>query len=330
MAEWLYEDGIGESRAALVENGIIVSARVVRSDDRPPVGAVLPARLLSRAPNGRVMVESPSRHWKIIVPDVPSGLSVGSNVLVEITREAIPERGRLRPAHGRLVSSDTAPGGGPGLSAHLERSGLPVRRTPRHGPDLLEDAGWSAVVDEARTGEIPFPGGRLLLYLTPAMTLFDVDGTLPPLQLAIAAAEAVARAIVRLDIGGSIGIDFPTLPAKVSRQQVAGVIDGLLPPSFERTALNGFGFMQIVRPRVRASLPELFQGDRQRSAAFDLVRRAMRTPGAGTRTLVCSAPVAVHLDAPTLDTLRAWTGWRHRVREDALAPWNGSVEVEHP
>ena len=90
------------------------------------------------------------------------------------------------------------------------------------------------------------------------------------------AAEA-AKAIRRLDIGGSIGIDLPTAGSKASRQAAAAAIDDHLPQPFERTAVNGFGFVQIVRPRLRASLLELAQ-DRAPFEARALLRRAAFEP----------------------------------------------------
>jgi hypothetical protein len=128
------------------------------------------------------------------------------------------------------------------------------------------------------SGEIVFASGALRMTPTPAMVLFDVDGD-PPLEaLAIAAATAVARAIRRHDIGGSIGIDFPTLSGKAPRQAVAEAIDAALPQPFERTAVNGFGFLQIVRRRPRASLPELLRADPAGAAARALLRAIERTP----------------------------------------------------
>src|SRR5207253_824231 len=111
-----------------------------------------------------------------------------------------------------------------------------------------EQAGWSETLAEALHGEVAFAGGVLRMVATPAMTLFDVDGSGDLSALATAAATAAAQAIVRHGIGGSIGIDFPTLANKAARQVVATALDAALPLPFERTAVNGFGFLQVVRP----------------------------------------------------------------------------------
>jgi ribonuclease G len=134
------------------------------------------------------------------------------------------------------------------------------------------------LLEEATGGAIVFPAGALRLSPTPAMTLFDVDGP-PPLEpLSVAAARAVAQAIRRMGIGGSIGIDFPTLGNKAARTAVGDAIDAALPPPFERTAMNGFGFLQIVCPRPRASLPELLRADPVAAAARAVLRRLEREP----------------------------------------------------
>src|SRR3546814_11870370 len=54
---------------------------------------------------------------------------------------------------------------------------------------------------------------------------------------------------------------LPTLGGKAERQRVVEAIDATLPLPFERTAMNGFGFLQIIRPRPRASLVELLRAD---------------------------------------------------------------------
>jgi ribonuclease G len=136
---------------------------------------------------------------------------------------------------------------------------------------------------------------------TPAMTLFDVDGHLAPEPLALAAAAAVAAAIRRHGIGGSIGIDFPTLAGKAPRQAVAAALDDLLPPPFERTAVNGFGFLQIVCPRPRASLPELLRADPAAATARAALRILERTPP--------GAPTSHSFPAAVLTRLAANPAW---------------------
>jgi len=72
------------------------------------------------------------------------------------------------------------------------------------------------------------------------------------------------------------------------------VIDETLPQPFERTAVNGFGFVQIVRPRPRASLPEIVRADLALTAALALLRTAAR--GHGPRRLVAAPAVVARLE----------------------------------
>ena len=273
MAEWLYEAGIGEARAALVEGGRIVQARIERPGGLR-VGTVFEARLVERVAAGLSRVES--GRGAAVIAHVPPGVTEGARLRVEVVREALPEPGRVKLA--KVVATDAAPTDGADLLARCRASGVSVRMLRAHEPDALEAAGWSEMLDEALTGEIAFAGGSLRLSPTPAMTLFDVDGPGAVAALAVAAATAAAEAIVRHDIGGSIGIDFPTVTGKTERLAVAAAIDAALPQPFERTALNGFGFLQIVRPRTRASLPELLRADPVAVEALALLRRIERTP----------------------------------------------------
>ena len=280
MAEWLYEQGIGENRAILVEGGVIVEAAIELPG--PRAGAVVGARLTSRA--GIAALEDGT---EAIVEPVPK-VGEGASFHAEITREAIPEAGRPKPP--RLRPTDLPPRPGPSLA---ERIGRPPPLAG-FGPDRFEAAGWSELLDEAATGEIAFDGGALRMSLTPAMTLFDVDGGLPPAALAEAGAAAAARAILRMGLAGSIGIDLPTLP-RARRQAAAAAVDAILPQPFERTAVNGFGFLQIVRRRERSSIPEIVQSDPVGAAARALLRRGGR--GNGPVTLHAAPAVVARLEA---------------------------------
>ena len=176
---------------------------------------------------------------------------------------------------------------------------------------------------------IDFPGGELRMSLTPAMTLFDVDGFLPPLELAIAGAEAAAEAIRRHDIGGSIGIDLPTLPAREERLRAVAALDSVLPQPFERTAVNGFGFLQVIRRRERRSIPELVQWDPAGAAARDLLRTAER--GLGACELVAAPAVIGRLRTHPdwLDSLAKRVGGPVSLREDpSLTTWRSHVHVK--
>ncbi len=155
------------------------------------------------------------------------------------------------------------------------------------------------------------------------MTLIDVDGTSPPEQLARLAAAQAARAILRHGIGGSIGIDFPTLTGKAQRQAIAQAIDQALPQPFERTAMNGFGFLQIVRPRRNASLFELAQ-DRAAFEARALLRRAAFETAGPKRLAAHPAVIAVLGSHPGwLEALAGQIGGAVTLRADASIPIHG-------
>lgn len=269
MAEWLYEDGIGEARAALVADEQIIAARI-ELPGTLRLGTIAPARLIER------QFARLDRGEEVTLDRPPPGVTLGGALMVEITREAIPEPGRPKRPRARVC--DAVPTNGPTLHERCLASGHPVRVLRAHEADALEAAGWSDVLDEAITGEIAFAGGALRMSPTPAMTLFDVDGDDDPARLAELAAISVARAVERHDIGGSIGVDFPTVTGKAARQAVAAAIDAHLAPPFERTAANGFGFLQIVRPRPRASLPECLRIDPAATAARAALRVAERVP----------------------------------------------------
>jgi hypothetical protein len=285
LPDWLVERGIGETRAALVDADRIVEARVLL-DGTVPAGSVIECRLRSVGIGGRNALAITASGVELLLPQRPSGVSEGAAIRVEITREAIPGPEAWKRSLGRVMDA-------PASAAALPGRPIPF---PPSGEDLLERAGWSDLLEHARSGIVRFPGGELKLYLTPAMTLIDVDGTLSPAELAIAGAAAAGAAIRRLGIGGSIGIDLPTTPGKEPRQRAAAALDQALEgTSFERTAVNGFGFLQVVRPRRHASLLEL-AADRPSFEARALLRRAA-AEGCGPCRLAVHSQVGALLES---------------------------------
>ena len=301
MPEWIVEAGIGETRAALVEQGEIVEARV-RRDHVTPAGTILEAKLVAIAP--RVTVEAAGEHF--LLPHGVSGISEGKSLFVEVTREAL---GGSEPWKR-------------GLARRTDQSPRPAPPLAEGRPGIID--GWDDLLDEARSGLIRFDGGELRIEPTAAMTMIDVDGWLVPDKLAQMAAWASARAIARLDLGGSTGIDFPGLRGKADRVAVDAILDDYLPKPFERTAINGFGFVQVVRPRHRASLVELAR-DRAPFEARTLLRRAGTAIGAITLT---AHPAVIAAIRPTWTTaLERQIGGTATLRPDpSLAMSSGHAQ----
>lgn len=292
MAEWLYEAGIGETRAALVADGSIIEARIEREGEGPRVGAVIAARLVEAGKGATVELDAPGKPLASLA-FVPPGTAIGARLIVEITRMALRERGRDKPARARVT--DAAPGDGPDLRARIAATGLPVVDLAPTGADRLEAAGWSELIDHVRTGHWPFAGGALWVDTTPAMTLIDIDGEGDALALAKAGGAAAVQVVRCCGIGGSIGIDFPSLPGRAERQAIDALVDELLPQPFERTAVNGFGLMQIIRRRERPSLLEQIRFDAVATDAALLLRQAERAVGAGLLQLTARPAVAEHI-----------------------------------
>lgn len=301
MAEWLVEEGIGEHRAIRLEGDRIVAARV----DWPgelAVGLVEDAVLVSRAAGSARGTARFAGGEEALVDKLPPSASEGARIRLEVTRPALGERGRRKLARAR--PTDAAPRPAPALAEALRAEGHEVRIV-REFP-----AGDGAeLAAEAFAAEVTFPGGSLQFSPTPAMLLIDVDGTLAPRALALAAVAPLVEALRRFDVGGSIGIDFPTLAAKEDRRAVdEALAAGLADWPHERTAMNGFGFVQLVARLERPSLLHRAAFQRAGMAARALLRRAERLQGAGAVLLSGHPALEAQLKPEWLAELARRTG----------------------
>lgn len=282
----LVEAAPGATRALVLDGDTVVEAHIARADDPLPVGLIAPARLADRRQGVAVLAAAEAQ-----LAPVPADWPEGQTRLVEVLRPARPDG--VRDKQARVVAHDGPARPAPDLATRLATAGHAVTPVPAHGPDVLADSGWDAVVEEALSGRVEFPGGRLLVAPTPAMLVIDVDGTGDLARLAEAAARAVAALIRRHGIGGPVVVDFPSLGGRAPRAVVDAILAETLPPPFERTAMNGFGLVQIIRPRRQLSLIEAVR--QPGFAALELLRRAQRLVG----------PVQIEAQASVIDWLAA-------------------------
>ncbi len=326
---WLYEAGIGENRALRVEQGELIAIRVERERSGATLGSIVDAQFTEQWVAGRSGIVTLESGEQCLLQPLPKGLTEGAPVRVEIVREALDEKGgQSKRAKARPAADGSALAKGPSLLDVIKASGEPVRTVQAHEPDRLAAFGWNEAMEQAETGRIDFDGGSLLVSLTPAMTVIDVDGPLAPLELAKRAAKEAALALTRFDIGGSIGVDFPTLEAKAERTEVSTIFDNHMTGKCERTAINGFGLMQVVARKTGPSVLEVMQADKVLSATLALLRQAERSEGTGAMQLDVHPAVAAKLSdrQAWLDELAKRTGRDVSVEPTGnIAIWAGQI-----
>jgi hypothetical protein len=269
------ERGIGEDRAILVERDIVLAARIQRHSVLA-AGLVADAKLIARTAGARRGTLLFDTGEEALVDGLPADAREGSTLRALVTRAAIAETGRYKRAQARPTNAPTSPA--PDLAKALMASGLPVRTVRR-----FPDDPWPEIAEEALSGTVAFTNGSLIVSPTPAMTLIDIDGGLAPMQLALAAIPAIASTLGRLDLAGSLGIDFPTIESRADRRQVDDALNAALTGwPHERTAINGFGFVQLVARLERPSILSIVRSDPARAGAMLLLRRLedVSAPGA--------------------------------------------------
>jgi hypothetical protein len=303
LAEWLIEDGIAETRALLVEGEQVLAARV-----QWPGGLVagmrVPGRLTSKLKGTRRGVVVLDGGAEALVDHLPPDVTEGQMLTLVITRASLAERGRLKRAQARVAGADTA---------DAPASLVDNRKVHRFPAGL-----WEEVWHSASSASLDFPGGEILVSVTPAMTLVDVDGIGPPRDVALAAVPAIARALAWFDLGGNIGIDFPTLSEKADRRAVdEALVAALADWPHERTAMNGFGFIQLVAKLEGPSLLHRFATSRTGMCARLALRVAERAEGHGAVLELRVHPaLKAKLKPQWLDELARRTGRAVRIEAD--------------
>lgn len=319
MAEWLIEQGIAEERALLIEGEQVLAAKL-HWPGEPYSGQVLDAKLISKPAGAKRGVALAADGTELLVDKLPQEIAEGSAVRVMLTRAPMAENGRYKRAQGRIADSSCEDCGSP-------LADLPGARVVRRFPGGLWEDVWAA----AEQGEMSFPGGSLLFSVTPAMTLVDVDGEGSPRELALAAIPALARALRWFDLGGSIGIDFPTIPDKAGRKAVDDALAMALGHwPHERTAMNGFGFVQLVSRLDGPSLLHRMAHSRVGAAARMALRRGEKVEEPGAVLLTVHPAVKGQLKPEWLAELARRTGREVRITADPILEFGGGFAQSVP
>lgn len=299
---WVLEEGIGENRALLLDGDEVLAAKL-HWPGEVPAGTIVKAKLTSKASGSRRGTAVLENGAEVLVDHLPDRLTEGAHINLRITRTPIAERGRFKRAQGRFSESSEQ-------SASTPLAGTPTRRFPT---GLWEDV-WHA----ASSGQIGFAGGSAVFSATPAMALIDVDGDGSPRDLSLAAIPAIARGLAWFDLGGNIGIDFPTIESKRDRKAVDTALgDALRGWSLERTAMNGFGFVQIVARLEGPSLLHRFASSRLGMCARKAMRIGELAGGTGPALLLTVHPaLKAKLKNEWLDELARRTGKQVRIESD--------------
>ena len=304
--EWFIENGIGETRALLVEQGNVIAAKLHWPGELT-AGDIHPAQLVWKPADARRGMAELGNGAQVLIDHLPREVTEGTTLTLRISRAPIAERGRLKLAQGRYVRAEDA--------------GEPAPETPfTTGQEVrqFKSGLWEEVWQSAASGSLEMMGGQVLCDVTPAMTLFDVDCTWPQ-EAYFNAIPAIARALKWFDIGGNIGIDFPNIMDKSDRKACDDRLGEYLAGwPHERTAINGFGFVQIIARLEGPSLLHRFASSRTGMCARFALRVAERAEGIGPILELRVHPaLKAKLKAEWIEQLGRRTGKEVRIATDS-------------
>lgn len=293
------DDAPGERRAAVVENGNIVEIHIQR-DALWALGECGVGRIDRKTPSGAYVVADDGS--TLLLRGKTNALE-GARVMFEVTREAISEPGRIKPPEIMLRDSAGHP--------LIGKEALWDARLASLGQSAI-NASITEGFDVAIAGQSQLGDVTISFQRTKAGLVFDIDGIGDPFAINMVAAREVARLLRLYQVGAMVLIDFVSMESKAQRTQIAEAFDAasvLDPRSFERTAINGYGMMQVVRARPRPSVLDQLFGTRiaalsDETQAYWLLRAVAQSSGFGARTVTTRPEVATLLQS------ERWAAWR--------------------
>ena len=326
MREIAFDASPGETRAILFEGGVAVELHIWREGQATP-GSVIDGKIISKS-GGRAFLALSSGEEALIAPSPPE--PEGATVRVQIIRARLCEPGDVKLATARLSEADLY-----GIGEDQWCAGL----CERADAVIAAGADFDDHFDIAHAGRSDVEGATIWFERTKAGLVFDVDGSGDAFAINRAAAAETARLLRLFQIGGAAMIDFVGMENKAARLAVAAAFDEAStadPRGFERTSINGYGLMQVIRAKPGPSILDSLFGTRRVSLSDEtlilaLLRAASRTNGAGVRRCVTTPALATQLELPMWQPLIAQAA-RHagaalEIVADASARGYGHVHV---
>ncbi len=327
MTELWLDDAPGECRAALIEDGAIVEIHIQR-DLNLVLGECGTGRIDRKTPSGAYIVTDNGA--ELLVRGATRGAE-GERIAFAVTREAIAEPGRAKPPEAKLLENlpDIISG----------KKALWAARLGNMKADATTAQSIGDAFDCGLAGASHIDNVTVSFQRTKAGLVFDIDGIGNPFEINIVAAQEIARLLRLYQVGGMVMIDFVSVETKEQRKAIAQAFDGAAARDmrpFERSAINGYGLMQVVRARPRPSVLDHLFGTRiatlsDETQAYRLLREVSRSTGFGRRVLTAGPEVATVLALPQWQPLRAQcerlTGATLEVVVDAGLTGYGHVHV---
>ena len=293
------DDAPGERRAAFVENGNIVEIHIQR-DALWAFGECGAGRIDRKTPSGAYVIADDNSE---LLLRSKMGAPEGARIMFEVAREAIAEPGRNKPPEIILREGVCEP--------LMGKDALWEARVASLGPSAI-NASIAEGFDVAIAGQSQRGDVTISFQRTKAGLVFDIDGIGDAFAINMVAATEIARLLRLYQIGAMVLIDFVSMESKAQRTQIAEAFDAASLADarpFERTAINGYGMMQVVRARPRPSVLDQLFGTRiaalsDETKAYWLLRAVAQSTGFGTRTVTAQPDVATLLQS------ERWAAWR--------------------
>lgn len=336
--ELIIAAGPGEWRAALVEDGAVVELYVERGDRRR-AGSIHIGRVVRVAKGlDSAFVEIGDNRPGLAPRRESPGLDEGTRILVEIRREALPDKGarlttrltrpipdpgldpptQLYPRPGFAAALALAVPGRPDRVVADDPAIVPGLRTAFPDAEIARDTApdLDAEFAAALAPSLDLPGGGAVhIAETRAATMIDVDTGTPETGSAARAAlagnleavRAIARHIRLRNLGGGIVIDFVGLDGNAPREQVRQALAAAIAPDPAKPQCLGWtrlGHIEIVRPYRAPSLAAQL-GDPALTEAFAALRAIARADPAAKWHLTAVPAVAAALRGPAAAALAA-------------------------